>query len=272
MPCIEVKTKIQMKTILLIAVMAISLHLIAQLSGEISYTTKVNMHKKLPPGERRERMKEWMPEFSEFKNQLLFSTDETLYRNVVEEEDDNLLQEEELSKAERRMKWVQRRMAPANDIVYCDVKNGLVVEKKEFMDKTFLIRDTLELAKWKITGEQKEVSGMNCMKAVYIPDEGDTTKIEVWFTPEIPVSSGPAGYGGLPGLILHLDVDEGAIQISVSNIVMRELEKGEIKEPKKGKEVTQEEFEEIRRKKMEEQRQMHGGRGGPGRGGPPAHR
>ena len=47
------------------------------------------------------------------------------------------------------------------------------------------------------------------MKAEYIPDEGDSIKVDVWFTPEVPVSSGPAGYGGLPGLIVFVDVNEG---------------------------------------------------------------
>ena len=100
------------------------------------------------------------------------------------------------------------------------------------------------------------------MKAEYIPQAGDTSKIIVWFTPEIPVSSGPAGYGGLPGLIVHLDKDDGAVQISLSSIVMRDIEKGEIEEPKKGKEVTQEEFDEIVRLKREQQRQEWESRGG----------
>ncbi|MBN4072868.1 GLPGLI family protein [Crocinitomix catalasitica] len=249
-----------MKNVLFLLLMSIGICSISQLSGEISYTTKVNLHKNLPDTERGERMKEWIPEFSEFNNKLVFTSTETLYRNIEEEADESMLDEE--SGGGRHMRWMQRRMAPPSDIVYCDVENGLIIQKKEFMDKTFLIRDTLHMSKWKLTGDQKEVSGMSCMKAEYIPGENDSDNVVVWFTPEIPVSSGPAGFGGLPGLIVHLNKNDGQVQISLSAIVMRDIEKEEIEEPKKGKVVTEAEFNEIKRKKMEEQRQQWGGRGG----------
>ena len=31
--------------------------------------------------------------------------------------------------------------------------------------------------------------------------------MSAWFTPEIPVSTGPSMYGGLPGLILEINDD-----------------------------------------------------------------
>lgn len=236
-----------------------------QLSGEVSYITKRDMHRNLPNDERGDRMRSFMPEFVEFQNQLLFTDSVTLYKNVVEEEEEAV----DLDQQDRRKRRMMKRMAPASDIVYCNAAEGLVVEKKEFMDKVFLIRDTLDISKWKLTGEQKEVSGMNCMKAEFIPDEGDSTSVEVWFTPEIPVSSGPAGYGGLPGLIVFVDVNEGEEQISLSTIVMREIAEGEIEEPTKGKEVTREEFHEMRKKKMEQMRQQRESSDRPP--GPPRH-
>ena len=256
-----------MKNVIVLLLMSMGISSFAQLSGEISYTTTVNLHKMFGDDERGKRMKEFMPETSEFKNQLLFTSDETVYKNVAEDDEEEVTVGNEgpgQGRAARMMHYMKKRMAPPNDIIYCDVKNGLIVSKKEFMDKTFLIRDTLNQATWKITGEMKEVSGMNCMKAEFIPTENDTDKIVVWFTPEIPVSSGPAGYGGLPGLIVHLDKNDGHVVISISNIVMREIEKKEIEEPKKGKEVTEEEYHAIVRKKMEEQRKNWGGRDGGG--------
>ena len=254
-----------MKNALLLLFLASSYAVSAQLAGEISYKTVVNLHKMFGDSERGKRMKEFIPETSDFENQLLFSSDETLYKNVAEDEAEVVTVGSEdpgQGRGARMMNYMKKRMAPPNDVVYCDVKNGLIVEKKEFMDKTFLIKDTLNLATWKLTGEQKEVSGMMCMKAEYIPAEGDTDVVIAWFTPEIAVSSGPAGYGGLPGLILHLDKNDGQVIISVSNIVMRELEKKEIVEPKKSKVVTQEEYDEIVMKKMEEQRKNWSGDGG----------
>lgn len=230
---------------------------LAQLSGEVTYTSKINMHRDLPNDERGDRMRSFMPEFIDFKSQLLFTSTETVYKNVQDS-----TQGVSLDEQDQRKQRMMKRMSSPDDIVYCNVQEGLTVEKKTFMDKVFLIRDTISLNQWKLTGEQKEVSGMNCMKAVHIPKEGDTTKVIVWFTPEIPVSSGPGGFGGLPGLIVFLDLNDGKMQISLNSIVMRDIAAGEIEEPKKGKEMTQAEFEDMRREKMEQMRKQWESQGG----------
>ncbi len=234
----------------------------AQLSGEISYLTKVNVHRSLPDDERGQRMKEWIPEFTEFKTLLLFSQEQTLYKNVQEEAVDLSVEEEGGWNPARMRQHMMARLAPPNDVIYTDVTKGHVTLKKEFMDKIFLIRDTLTLSNWKLTGDQMSVSGFSCLKAEYLPKEGDTNMVSVWFTPEIPVSSGPAGYGGLPGLIVHLNINDGGTVITLAEMVMRELVKGEIDEPKKGKEITQEEFDAMVEKKKEQQRQQWQGGGG----------
>lgn len=253
-----------MKNLSLLLFLVVSLAVNAQLSGEIHYATTVNMHKNLPDDERGERMKKWIPETMDFENLLLFTGTETVYKNVHNEGEEVNFEDEE----DRRKSMIKKRMAPANDIIYTNVETGEVVEKKEFMDKIFLIRDSIVNSRWKLTGEMKVVSDMNCLKAEYIPnaaDSLDTLQMYVWFSPEIPVSSGPAGYGGLPGLIVYLNEFDGTKVISLTKIVMREIDKGEIEEPKKGKEVTREEFYEIVMKKMEEQRKnWEGGHGGGG--------
>lgn len=245
-----------MRILLLSFISFISIPVISQISGEAQYITKINMHRKLPNNERGERMKAWIPEFQEFDNQLLFTDDETLYRNVYEEDEADLDEND-------REAWMKRRMAPPEDEIYCDVKNGLLVHKKEFMDKVFLIRDTLTMANWKITGHQKEIGGMNCLRAELIPkDKEDTTTTIAWFTTEIAISSGPAGYGGLPGLIVFIDYNDGEMQITLTNLITRKVAKSEIKEPKKGKEISQKDFDELKRKKEEERRKQFEGKGG----------
>ena len=249
-----------MKKILTALTVMISSLIIAQVSGEVSYITKKDMHRGLPDNERGDRMRSFLPEFAEFQNQLLFTSDETVYKNLPEDEVEGV----DLDDQDRRKNHMMRRMAPADDIIYCNVEKGLIVAKKEFMDKVFLIRDTLNITQWKITGEQKEVSGMNCMKAEFIPEEGDTNKVVAWFTPEISVASGPAGYGGLPGLIVHIDVNDGELQISLTSMVMRDIAEGEIEEPVKGKEMTQEEYDEMRMKKIEQMKKQREGQKGGG--------
>ena len=81
-----------------------------------------------------------------------------------------------------------------------------------------------------------------------------------WFTPEIPVSTGPSLFGGLPGLILEVNADR--LTMLCTKVVLNPKDKIKIKEPNKGKEVTMLEYEKIAADKAEEMRnQWRGGRG-----------
>jgi GLPGLI family protein len=249
----------KMKNILIALSLLISTVGFSQLSGEVYYTTTVNLHKRIPDTERGKRMKEFMPETVGVQNMLIFSPTESVYKNIEDTAAVSMEEEE----GGRHMKMMKKYMAPPNDIVYTNTETGEVVEKKDFMDKIFLIQDSIVLSQWKLSGEMKEVSGMNCMRADFIPDDTDTNEMYVWFTPEITVSSGPAGYGGLPGLIVYLNQNDGEKIISMTTIVMREVAEDEIEKPKKGKKVTREEFQEIQHKKMLEQKKnWEGGKGG----------
>ena len=234
------------------------------MSGEFIYNVKENVHSKLPPGPRGDRMKEFVPEFVDVSTRLLVNTEASLYSNIIDTIQPDLSQEDD------RMARMKKRLAPANDIVFMDIENGLVVQKKEFMDKVFLIKDSIGLSNWKVTGEMKEVGGLNCMEAVFIPKEDDTTAVTAWFAPEIATNAGPAGFGGLPGLVVYLNINNGQTVISLVSQIMREVKSKEIDIPSKGKVVTQEEYDDLVKKKMEQMKKQMEGRGGPG-GGPPRH-
>ena len=103
-------------------------------------------------------------------------------------------------------------------------------------------------------------------KTNFMKDEFEQIKektITAWYCPEIPINQGPDKYWGLPGLIL--EINDGTTVLLCSKIVMNTKEKTEIKAPNKGKEVSQSEYDEIVKKKIEEMREMYGGQRG-GRG------
>ena len=81
----------------------------------------------------------------------------------------------------------------------------------------------------------------------------EPTIVTAWYTMEIPVGHGPDDFWGLPGLILEVSYQN--TRILCTKIVMNPKEKKEIKEPNKGKVVTQEEYDKIVREKMEEMRE-----------------
>jgi GLPGLI family protein len=184
---------------------------------------------------------------------------------------------------------------------YKNVKEKSFIIDREFFGKEFLIVDTLPKLAWKLGSETKQIGNYLCFKATAVrpvsesdfrnfrkkketnetqkdsvkPAENKSTnlmdqwempkeiEITAWYTPDIPINQGPENYWGLPGLIL--EVSDGKTVILCSKVVLNTKEKKEIKAPKKGKVVTQSEYDLIVKQKMEEMREM-GGRGGFGRG------
>lgn len=84
-------------------------------------------------------------------------------------------------------------------------------------------------------------------------------EVTAWYTPQIPVSTGPGEYHGLPGLIL--EVTAGRTIMLCTKITMNPQDRAEIVRPEKGKIVNRKEYNEIVKDKMQEMRDMYGGRG-----------
>ena len=154
-----------------------------------------------------------------------------------------------------------------NDIVYKNTKENRFVNKTEIMGKLFLIKDKLPKYDWVLSSETKSIGVYTCYKATYTRQEERTSmsvedgkvtekkeKVDVvttaWYTPQIPVSNGPGDYNGLPGLIL--EIKEGGQTIICSEIVLNPTDKIVIEEPKKGKKVSQKQYEKIMAKKSKE--------------------
>jgi GLPGLI family protein len=190
---------------------------------------------------------------------------------------------------------------------YKNVKDKQFIVDKEFFGKEFLIKDSLPKYDWKMEGESKQIGNYTCFKATAVVKVNesdfrnfrfknrdkketetktetvkDTAKakktnftedwempkentITAWYCPEIPVNQGPENYWGLPGLIL--EVNDGKTVMLCTKIVMNTKDKVEIKPATKGKQVTQTEYNDIVKKKMEEMQEMNSGPGGQQRGG-----
>ena len=177
---------------------------------------------------------------------------------------------------------------------YKNVKEHLLLQEQEFFGKQFLIKDSLQKLDWKLESETKQIGKYLCFKATAVKkvdeldirsmrrstEEADNEKsqdstatndimdeieapkeviVTAWYTLQIPINQGPGEYWGLPGLILEINADRTTILCS--KIIMNPSEREAIKIPSKGKEVTQKEYDEIVKKKMEEMREMFGGRG-----------
>lgn len=229
----------------------------SQNSGTITY----EMTMKIELGARADRMpkeiRDRIPKERKSFKELVFNDTESIYKNgavhpSTQTEGDGF-------GGGRRF---GRRFGGggADRQTYKNISADQIVDKNEFMGKTFLIKDGMPKYKWKITGAKKKILDYLAMEAVTTVD--DSIKVIAWFTPQIAISNGPQDFHGLPGMILEIDRDNGKLTLIAHDANLAELEGDEISMPKKGKEVTQEEFNEIRREKSREQREQRGGPGG----------
>lgn len=83
--------------------------------------------------------------------------------------------------------------------------------------KTYLVDDSLKTLDWKILNDIKDVAGHICMKAM-IQDTIKKQKIIAWFAQDIPISAGPERLYGLPGLIMELNINDGAVIVEATKI------------------------------------------------------
>lgn len=133
---------------------------------------------------------------------------------------------------------------------YVNPEAGTMVEARRFLGRTFRVTREQPSLEWQLTSEQAEHLGYMVLKATAQKDSATT--IDAWFTPQIPVQAGPESYGGLPGMILVLSVNDGQVQYQATEVVLGELEEGTIRPPDEGDEMSQEEFEKLVKERLEE--------------------
>lgn len=132
--------------------------------------------------------------------------------------------------------------------------NSTTYDVIEMLGKKYIIEDTLRPQDWKIHNDLKEVAGHICMKAFW-EDTVKQQKVVAWFAQDIPHSGGPERFCGLPGMILEVDINNGAMVITADKIEMKKLS-NELDLPKKvkGKKIAEAEYQGILKKHIEEKR------------------
>ena len=118
----------------------------------------------------------------------------------------------------------------------------------DMLGKTYIIEDTLQAPKWKILNDMKEIAGHVCMNAFW-NDTLKKQKITGWYALDLPNGGGPERFFGLPGLILEVDINNGALLITADKIEQKKLTT-ELDLPKKikGKRIKENDYINILRK------------------------
>ncbi len=238
----------------LIAALLISLPfmIMAQTQGVIQYEETISFQIDLPEG--MEEFKSQIPNSQKNKMNLTFTEEVALYEPAKSNEDP----QDVTMGSEGGGMMIKMKFDMPENKTFTNISEGTMIEKQDFMGKKFLISGDVEKYKWKLTGEQEKVLDYVCQKATF---QDSTRNLVAWFTPQIPVATGPGSISGLPGIILKLDRNDGERVVVATLVELKEIEKKTLKAPKKGKKVTQEEFQKIQDEKMKEMEEEFGGSG-----------
>ncbi|MDP4244931.1 MAG: GLPGLI family protein, partial [Bacteroidota bacterium] len=139
------------------------------------------------------------------------------------------------------------KMGGADDQTYKEPATGKMIQQKELGPRKYIIEDTLPKSNWHLDEGARTIRGYACKKASTTNRQG--MPITAWYTENIQSSSGPELFGGLPGLILELNVNDGEIVYSAIDILSKDFDKTIVKAPSEGKKISGAEY----RKMMEEQ-------------------
>lgn len=203
------------------------------------------------------------------KFELAFGNNQSLWKQAEKENED----EGTVSDGGMQIRMI---VAGSDDVLYNNFTDKKKTELRVFMDKKFIIEDSIRSLKWKIGDETKTILNHVCRKATATnvnpsvrmninngvmerTEVMDTVYITAWFAADIPVSAGPAEYQGqLPGLILALDVNNGR-QVYKAVEIIEKADIASIKAPTGKKHYTNEEFRKERDKMMKEMQENNAG-------------
>ncbi|MFC1620452.1 GLPGLI family protein [Candidatus Neomarinimicrobiota bacterium] len=199
------------------------------------------------------RVTEWaasLPKESQRVKVLYFSGNEALYEEDTAEQ----------KPVSRKLQWAMARAdymkPPSTELqkVYYDFRDNEKIEQVEFMTRDFLIFEKLERKAWRLTNKSTRILNYMCLGADL--EMGDQS-ITAWFTSEIPISTGPDKFYGLPGLILAVEVD-GETAFLATSIDLTPPAGGVLVKPDEGRKVTRKKLQRIMEEKIKEYKKITG--------------
>lgn len=163
--------------------------------GKVEYERKMNVHRTIDNMDEddkqwAEKFKPTLAKFHVTYFDLFFTQSKSLYKPGRE--------------VDNNPKMWYATPPDMESIVYTDTKAGMVKAQKQVYEEKFFLQDSMRRLKWKVYDEIRTIANYKCRKAVSIIC--DSVYVVAFYTEDIPVSSGPEMFSGLPGLILELAV------------------------------------------------------------------
>jgi GLPGLI family protein len=230
---------------ILFLIITAALNTQAQNSGRIVYEQKTKLNINIDS--EHEAALANVPKEHVSSRELLFDSTASIFQKEPDKNADETIQQE----SEHGPMVI--KMTEPDDKMYTDLVGKKRLEQRDYMSRKFLIEIPFSASNWKLTGNQKKILNYICQEAIL---QDTMRKVRAWFTPEIPVSTGPQGICNLPGLILAAEMKGGDVTFEAKSIELKPVDHKQIVKPKEGKKVTRDEFNQMvmeKQKEMDEQ-------------------
>jgi GLPGLI family protein len=119
-------------------------------------------------------------------------------------------------------------------LTYKNLETDELIGRIEIDGKKYITEETLRKYDWKTGTERKTVAGHECIQAT---TQIQNQNIVAWYATDIPIDNGPKSFGGLPGLILRIELNNDMV---VSNCIsIEQIENTpEIQKPVQGEKIS----------------------------------
>lgn len=196
------------------------------------------------------KVKEWlagMPKGVKYAKVLYFNNRYSLF------EEDNTAQAAVVDKKVLVMRSKMPYITAPRPVlkkIFINRGKGVMSKQMELMTRFFIIEEDLITWDWKPGTKQVKILDYMCMSAT--STSGDKV-VTAWFTPQIKTKAGPELYGGLPGLILAVDIN-GENVLLATEVNLNPPSDKLFKKPTEGKKMKSEAFQNLVDEKMEQYR------------------
>lgn len=181
---------------------------------------------------------------------LLFNREASLYINADAPKSDHTVPDENPN-------YLPRFVGgdPEGFLIYKDHRTRKITFKTlcywRDWGKYCILEDSLDAVSWTIHSDQKTFGTYACTKATGRFRGRD---YEAWFTPDVPIPSGPFKFGNLPGLILEMHSLDGLVHFYFKSLEMGSNISGAVEPPKEGNNLGMDywEWKKVQQKNMDD--------------------
>lgn len=124
---------------------------------------------------------------------LEYDGNKSLFKSIKKLEQDN----------EKMGSKIGKIIAAYDNVYFKNKSSNLNIEELSLGGKRYFISKPFDRYKWELTDQVKQIQSNICYLA---KSDYNGLNVFAWYCPNLPYAIGPRDYGGLPGLILELQV------------------------------------------------------------------